>query len=253
MKPPGIRIAALSAEHSGRTVLRDVTLEIKPGQVTAIIGPSGCGKTTLVRCINRMHELHRRARVTGVVELDGEDIYAPSVDPAQIRRRVGMVLQSPQPFPHLSIRDNVLAGLKLSGQGSQAEDPEIVRHALQRAALWDEVKTRLDEPGTALALGQQQRLCIARTLAVDPQVLLMDEPCASLDPVATARIEDLIHSLRDRYTVVIVTHSMQQAARVSDTTAFLLEGELIESAPTSALFTQPGDKRTEDYITGKFS
>lgn len=253
MKPPGIRIAGLSAVRSGRTVLRDISMEIEAGQVTAIIGPSGCGKTTLVRCINRMHELHRRASVTGVVELDGENIYDASVDPAQIRRRVGMVLQSPQPFPHLSIRDNVLAGLKLSGQRARAEDPEIVRHALQRAALWDEVRTRLDEPGTALALGQQQRLCIARSLAVDPQILLLDEPCASLDPVATARIEDLIYSLRDRYTVVVVTHSMQQAARVSDTTAFLLDGALIESAPTSALFTQPGDQRTEDYITGKFS
>ncbi|OGQ24634.1 MAG: phosphate ABC transporter ATP-binding protein [Deltaproteobacteria bacterium RBG_16_71_12] len=251
-----LSVRGLDAGFGATRVVRGLTLDIPERQVLAIIGPSGCGKSTLVRCLNRMHELVPGATVGGAVLLDGHDIYARDVDPVLLRRRVGMVFQKPNPFPTMSIKDNVLAGLRLTGalRGGRARPrtDDVVEGALQRAALWDEVKDRLAAPGGSLSGGQQQRLCIARALAVEPEVLLMDEPCSALDPIATARIEDLIHVLRERYTIVIVTHNMQQAARASDLTAFLLHGELIECAPTERLFTQPSDRRTEDYITGKF-
>lgn len=227
-------------------------LELQDRRVTAIIGPSGCGKSTFIRVLNRMHELVPGAWVKGAVTLDGEDVYAPDVDPVLLRRRVGMVFQKPNPFPTMSIRDNVLAGLRLTGRLERGRADEILERSLQQAALWTEVRDRLDAPGGSLSGGQQQRLCIARALAVDPEVLLMDEPCSALDPIATARVEDLIHELRERYTIIIVTHSMQQAARVSDRTAFFLLGDLIEVGETEKIFTRPSDSRTEDYITGKF-
>jgi phosphate transport system ATP-binding protein len=249
---PKLSTESLSAWYAAKPAVRDVSLEIPPRQITAIIGPSGCGKSTLIRCFNRMHELGSEARMRGRVLLDGEDIYADHVDPVSVRRRIGMVFQKPNPFPNMSIRENVLSGLRLTGSRARASAEETVQQALTRAALWDEVKDRLQEPGVGLSGGQQQRLCIARALAVEPEVLLMDEPCSALDPIATTRIEDLLHSLRERYTIVIVTHNMQQAARVSQRTAFLLEGELVEVAATERLFTSPADSRTEDYITGKF-
>jgi phosphate transport system ATP-binding protein len=242
----------LRAGFGGKEVLHDLELEIAAGTVTAIIGPSGCGKSTFIRTLNRMHELVGGAWVKGRVLLDEQDLYASDVDPVLLRRRVGMVFQKPNPFPSMSIRDNVVAGLRLTGTLSRGQTEAIAERALRQAALWDEVKDRLDDPGAALSGGQQQRLCIARALAVDPQVLLMDEPCSALDPIATARIEDLIHSLRGRYTIVLVTHSMQQAARVSERTAFLLRGELVEVDDTRKIFTKPNDRRTEDYITGRF-
>lgn len=232
-------------------VLHGVDLNVGAKEATAIIGPSGCGKSTFIRCLNRMHEMIPIARMTGQILLDEEDIYAPTVDPVLVRRRVGMVFQKPNPFPSMSVRDNVLAGLRLTGASLKGAD-EVVESALRQAALWDEVKDRLDGPGAGLSGGQQQRLCIARSLAVRPDVLLMDEPCSALDPIATAKIEDLIHSLKKNYTIVIVTHSMQQAARVSDKTAFFLSGDLVEFADTNDIFTSPRDSRTEDYITGKF-
>jgi phosphate transport system ATP-binding protein len=241
----------LRAFFGGQEALRDVSLPIAARQVTAIIGPSGCGKSTFVRCLNRMHEVVPGARATGQVLLDGDDIYARGVDPVQVRRRVGMVFQKPNPFPTMSVRDNVLAGLRLNGV--RPRDPHaLVEKALGQAALWDEVKDHLDRSGSSLSGGQQQRLCIARALALEPEVLLMDEPCSALDPIATARVEELIHELRARYTIVIVTHNMQQAARVADSTAFFYLGELVEHAPTEALFTRPADRRTEDYITGRY-
>ena len=242
----------LSAWFGDQRVLRDVGMNIKSGEVTAVIGPSGCGKSTFVRCLNRMHELVVSARVEGRVLLDGRDVYGSTIDPVLLRRRVGMVFQKPNPFPSMSIRENVLAGLKLTHRLKGTIQYDIVERALQQAALWEEVKERLDDSGSSLSGGQQQRLCIARALAVEPEVLLMDEPCSALDPVATARIEDLIHVLKERYTIVVVTHNMQQAARVSDRTAFFLAGELVEFARTDRIFTSPDDSRTEDYITGKF-
>ncbi len=233
-------------------VLRGINLAIPACEVTAIIGPSGCGKSTFIRCLNRMHEIVPGARIEGRVLLDGEDVYGPNVHPVQLRRRVGMVFQKPNPFPTMSIRDNVLAGLRLTGRLDRASADGILERALEQAALWEEVKDRLENPGIGLSGGQQQRLCIARALAVEPEVLLMDEPCSALDPVATARIEDLIHQLKERYTIIVVTHNMQQAARVSQRTAFFLSGELVEYAETDRIFTSPGDSRTEDYITGKF-
>ena len=252
--PPEVKftIRDFDAGFGGKRVLRAVSMDIPSRSVTAIIGPSGCGKSTLIRCLNRMHERVRGAWVKGRVDLDGQDVYAPGVDPVLLRRRVGMVFQKPNPFPSMSVRQNVLAGLALTGRLRRGEAEELTERALLRAALWDEVKDRLDEPGQGLSGGQQQRLCIARSLAVEPDVLLMDEPCSALDPIATARIEDLIRELKARYTIAIVTHNMQQAARVSDRTAFLLMGELVELAPTRSLFTAPRDRRTEDYITGKF-
>lgn len=249
---PKFRARGLSAWFGQHQVLEDITLDIPRNQVTAVIGPSGCGKSTFIRCLNRMHELVLGARVAGAVELDGADIFAESVDPVLLRRRVGMVFQKPNPFPMMSVRDNVLAGLRLSGRGPRGKADEVVERSLRQAALWDEVSDRLDRPGASLSGGQQQRLCIARALAVEPEAILMDEPCSALDPIATARIEDLIHTLRDDYTVVVVTHNMQQATRVSDRTAFFLQGALIEYADTDELFTAPHQQETEDYITGKF-
>jgi len=236
----------------GRTLaLKGINLAIADKQVTAIIGPSGCGKSTFIRCLNRMHEVVPGARVEGKVLLDGKAIYGPTVDPVRIRRRVGMVFQKPNPFPTMSIRENVLAGARLNGL--RVQEPEaLVERALKQAALWDEVKDKLGQSGMSLSGGQQQRLCIARALALEPEVLLMDEPCSALDPIATARVEELIHEIGERLTIAIVTHNMQQAARVSDYTAFFLMGELVEYAETDALFTKPQDSRTEDYITGRF-
>jgi phosphate transport system ATP-binding protein len=231
--------------------LKGINLTITETKVTAIIGPSGCGKSTFVRCLNRMHEVVPGARVEGKIELDGADIYAPGTDPVLVRRRVGMVFQKPNPFPTMSIRDNVLAGLKLNGVAIPDRDAKV-ESALRSVALWDEVKDVLDRSGTSLSGGQQQRLCIARALALEPEVLLMDEPCSALDPIATARVEELIHEIGRRLTIVIVTHNMQQAARVSHETAFFYMGELIEHAPTDELFTKPQNPRTEDYITGRF-
>ena len=242
----------LCAWFGAKRVLDKIDLDIAECQVTAIIGPSGCGKSTFIRCLNRMHEMTRIARASGRVILDGQDVYDAAVDPVLLRRRVGMVFQKPNPFPTMSIRDNVLAGLQLTGRLGNGRGAETAETALRQAALWDEVKDRLDEPGMSLSGGQQQRLCIARSLAVAPDVILMDEPCSALDPIATARIEDLLHNLKKDYTIVIVTHNMQQATRVSDSTAFFLSGDLVEFAPTDELFTSPGDQRTEDYITGKF-
>ncbi len=255
MSNPGVAaklsVQELSAWHGEKQVLVRVSLDLPEHEISAVIGPSGCGKSTLIRCLNRMHELVPGATHRGSIQLDGEDIYASGVDPVLIRRRVGMVFQKPNPFPTMSIRDNVLAGLRLTGMRPGDLDA-VVESALQQAALWSEVKDRLREPGTSLSGGQQQRLCIARALAVEPEVLLLDEPCSALDPIATTRIEDLLGTLRERYTIVIVTHNMQQAARVSQQTAFLLQGELVEFTETDALFTKPKDKRTEDYVTGKF-
>jgi phosphate transport system ATP-binding protein len=249
---PKYSVRGLRALFGSLEVLHGVDIDIPAKGVTAVIGPSGCGKSTFVRCLNRMHELVTGARALGQVALDGDDIYAPDVDPVLLRRRVGMVFQKPNPFPTMSIRDNVLAGKYLTHTYKRAEADAALESALRQAALWDEVKDRLNAQGSGLSGGQQQRLCIARALAVDPDVLLMDEPCSALDPIATARIEDLIHELKDRYTIVIVTHNMQQAARVSDQTAFFLQGDLVEAGPTNTIFTKPKDSRTEDYITGKF-
>jgi phosphate transport system ATP-binding protein len=250
--PRKIDVQDLSAGFGDKTVLRSISMAIEDKRVTAIIGPSGCGKSTFIRCLNRMHELSPIARISGRVMLDGRDIYDKGVDPVLLRRRVGMVFQKPNPFPTMSIRDNVLAGLKLTASLRRSTADKVAEKALVQAALWEEVKDRLGEPGGSLSGGQQQRLCIARALAVDPEVLLMDEPCSALDPIATARIEDLLHVLRNDYTIVIVTHNMQQATRVSDRTAFFLTGDLVEMGATDDLFTSPRDPRTEDYITGKF-
>ncbi len=250
--PPKYSVRDLKAWFGDHEVLHGIDLDISPKGVMAIIGPSGCGKSTFIRCLNRMHELVGTARAHGKVELDGENVYDSEVDPVLLRRRVGMVFQKPNPFPTMSIRNNVLAGKFLTHTFKREEADRVVESALRQAALWDDVKDRLDAQGTSLSGGQQQRLCIARALAVEPDVLLMDEPCSALDPIATARIEDLIHELKERYTIVIVTHNMQQAARVSDQTAFFLQGDLVEAGPTNTLFTKPKDARTEDYITGKF-
>jgi phosphate transport system ATP-binding protein len=237
----------------------DVSMTIEPNQVTALIGSSGCGKTTMLRSLNRMHELTPGARVEGEVELDGHDIYGTGVDPVEVRRLVGMVFQAPNPFPTMSVYENVAAGLSLNRRGiKKAELDGIVERSLRSAHLWDEVKDRLDRRGSSLSGGQQQRLCIARAIAVEPEVLLMDEPCSALDPIATLAIEDLIEDLKRRYTIVIVTHNMQQAARASDVTAFFnLEasgkpGHLVEMGPTEMMFTNPGKKETEDYVSGRF-
>lgn len=249
---PKLAIEGLAAWYGTNQVLQRVSMGIPAQRATAIIGPSGCGKSTMLRCLNRMHELVTGARVEGSVRLGEQDIYDPALDPVLLRRHIGMVFQKPNPFPTMSIRDNVLSGLRLTGRLKREEAAAVVERSLQQAALWDEVKDRLGQPGIGLSGGQQQRLCIARALAVEPDVLLMDEPCSALDPIATARIEDLIHVLKERYTIVIVTHNMQQAARVSDRTAFLLQGELVEYDETRKVFTSPSDERTEDYITGKF-
>ncbi|HWL40272.1 MAG TPA: phosphate ABC transporter ATP-binding protein [Gemmatimonadaceae bacterium] len=256
--PPGREVAlltrSLSAYFGEIAAVKDISMPFFANQVAAIIGPSGCGKSTLLRCLNRMHETVPIARVDGSVELFGHPIYGDDVNATAVRRNVGMVFQRPTPFPTLSIRKNVTAGLTRQDvrKLSRTESDEIVEGSLSRSGLWDEVKDRLDESAMALSGGQQQRLCIARALATSPRVLLLDEPTASLDPLSTQIVEELVYQLRDAVTVVIVTHNMQQAARVSDRTAFLLAGELVETAPTEALFTAPQDPRTEAYITGRF-
>ncbi|HLJ89671.1 MAG TPA: phosphate ABC transporter ATP-binding protein PstB [Candidatus Angelobacter sp.] len=249
----GIQVQDLNAWFGNTQALHGINLQIPAKQTTAIIGPSGCGKSTFVRCLNRMHETLPQARVTGHVQISDLDVYGRGVSPVWIRRRVGMVFQKPNPFPTMNIYDNVAAGLKLNGLGSRRQMDEVVEKSLRSAALWDEVKDILKKKsGASLSGGQQQRLCIARALAVEPDVLLMDEPASALDPISTSKIEDLIFELKARYTVVIVTHNMQQAARVAEFTAFFLMGNLVEFDKTETMFTKPSDKRTEDYITGRF-
>ena len=238
--------------YGEKQALFDVNLEIPTNQIMALIGPSGCGKSTFLRCLNRMNDVISIARITGDIELDGEDIYAPDLDVVELRARVGMVFQKPNPFPK-SIFDNIAYGPRIHGfSNSKAEMEELVATSLQKAGLWEEVKDRLDQPGTGLSGGQQQRLCIARAIAVKPEVILMDEPCSALDPIATAKIEELMDELRSDYTIVIVTHSMQQAARVSQRTAFFHLGVLVEEGETDKIFTNPDDERTQNYITGRF-
>jgi phosphate transport system ATP-binding protein len=252
MRPFKIAARGVNVLYGEKKVLNDINLDITRGEVTALIGPSGCGKSTFLRCLNRMNDTIENCRVTGSVTLDGEDIYDPDLDVVQLRARIGMVFQKPNPFPK-SVYDNVAYGPRIHGMGMMRADlDEIVTTSLVKAGLWEEVSERLDEPGTSLSGGQQQRLCIARAIAVNPEVILMDEPCSALDPIATARIEELMDELRQSYTIVIVTHSMQQAARVSQRTAFFHLGEIIEYGPTEQIFTSPRDERTQGYITGRF-
>jgi phosphate transport system ATP-binding protein len=246
-----VRLEQLRAFYGAVEQVKGIDLELRANEVTAIIGPSGSGKSTLIRCINRMHEEIPNARASGRVLLEETDVYEPSVDVAAVRRAIGMVFQKPNPFPTMSIFDNVAAGLRLTSR-RRRDLSEQVESALRGAGLWEEVCDRLREPGAGLSGGQQQRLCIARSLAVEPDVILMDEPCSALDPIATLRIEELIDELKSRVTIAIVTHNMQQAARVADRTAFMLDGELIEVGPTDQIFTKPSDPRTEEYVTGKF-
>ncbi len=252
----GVRLEGLRAFYGEAEQVKGVDLQFRANEVTAIIGPSGCGKSTMVRCINRMHEEIPGARAEGRVLLDELDVYDPSVDVVAVRRAIGMVFQKPNPFPTMSVFDNVAAGLRMTSRGrgerSKAGLHHKVESALRAAWLWEEVAERLHEPGSGLSGGQQQRLCIARSLAVDPEVILMDEPCSALDPIATLKIEELIEQLKTSVTIVIVTHNMQQAARVADRTAFMLGGELVEVGPTDEIFTTPSDPRTEEYVTGKF-
>ena len=247
-----IRSVDLDAWFGKTRALNRINLAIRANKVTAIIGPSGCGKSTFIRCLNRMHELVPGARSSGQVLLDDENVYAPGTDPVLIRRRIGMVFQKPNPFPTMSIYDNVAAGLKLTGikRGKNLDD--TVRNSLHQASLWEEVKDDLRKPGTSISGGQQQRLCIARAIAMQPEVILMDEPCSALDPIATAKVEELMVSLKTTYTVVVVTHNMQQAARVADYTAFFYLGKLIETGPTASLFENPKEELTERYLTGRF-
>ncbi len=248
----------LSAWYGTHCAVKDVSMRFQPGAITALIGPSGCGKSTLLRCLNRMHEIIPGTRVEGEVRLDGQNLYDPGVDPTAMRQRIGMVFQRPNPFPTMSILENVLAGVKLTNQTrDRAKLAEMAEQSLRKAALWNEVKDILNRSGASLSGGQQQRLCIARALAVEPEVLLMDEPASALDPISTMKIEDLMRELKGNYTFIIVTHNMQQAARVSDYTGFMLaeEGQpglMIEFDTSSKMFTTPKDKRTEDYITGRF-
>jgi phosphate transport system ATP-binding protein len=250
MNPVKIKVDRLTAFYSEKAAITDISIEFPERAVSAIIGPSGCGKSTLIRCLNRMHETVVRTRVEGQVFLDAEDIY--QLDPVRVRRRIGMVFQKPNPFVTMSIYNNVSAALRFNGRPSREETDRQVVRSLQQAALWEEVKDRIDAPAVSLSGGQQQRLCIARALAVEPEVLLMDEPCSALDPIATAKIEDLIKRLKEEYTLIIVTHNMQQAARVADYTAFMYLGKLIEFGPTEELFERPKDSLTEAYITGRF-
>jgi len=253
-----IDVSDLNVYYGDFRAVEGVTLTVEPRSITAFIGPSGCGKSTVLRTLNRMHEVIPGARVEGKVLLDGEDVYGSDVDPVNVRRTIGMVFQKPNPFPTMSIYDNVVAGLKLQGRRKKAELDVVVEKSLRGANLWEEVKDRLPRPGSGLSGGQQQRLCIARAIAVEPQVLLMDEPCSALDPISTIAIEDLMQQLKERYTIVIVTHNMQQAARVSDTTAFFTiagtgqPGRLIEMDATQRIFSNPSEQKTEDYITGRF-
>ena len=253
-----IDVSDLNVYYGDFKAVEGVSMTVEPRSVTAFIGPSGCGKSTFLRTLNRMHEVIPGGRVEGQVMLDDQDLYAPGVDPVGVRRTVGMVFQRPNPFPTMTVRDNVVAGLKLNGVKNKGKLDEVVERSLKGANLWNEVKDRLDKPGSGLSGGQQQRLCIARAIAVEPQVLLMDEPCSALDPISTLAIEDLITELKDRYTIVIVTHNMQQAARVSDRTAFFnlaatgKPGRLIEMDDTQKIFNNPTEKATEDYISGRF-
>jgi phosphate transport system ATP-binding protein len=246
-----VKVQALQAYYGQQHALKGIDIDFPANEVTAIIGPSGSGKSTVVRCINRMHEEIPGARAEGSVTLDGVDVYGDGVDVTSVRRAIGMVFQKPNPFPTMSIFDNVAAGLRLTGTKSD-NLRERVHRSLRAVGLWGEVKGRLSEPGTGLSGGQQQRLCIARTIAIEPEVILMDEPCSALDPIATLKVEELIDELKERYTIVIVTHNMQQAARVANSTVFMLDGEVIEHAPTNDVFTRPQDERTERYVTGKF-
>ena len=247
-----IETERLNAYFSAVHAVKDVGLSIPENKITAIIGPSGCGKSTLIRCFNRMHEIVRGARVTGKVMLDGKNIYDADTDPVLVRTKVGMVFQKPNPFPTMSIYDNVAAGLRLNGVKDWDRLDKTVEKSLKLAALWDEVKHQLDASGASISGGQQQRLCIARALAVEPEVLLLDEPCSALDPIATAKIEDLLFDLKNSYTIVIVSHNMQQAARIADYTAFMYMGELIEFGVTKTIFEAPDKELTEKYITGRF-
>ena len=247
-----ITVENLNAWFGAKQVLHEIDLGIEKNGITAIIGPSGCGKSTFIRCLNRMHEVVPKAKASGKVLVDGKDIYDSDIDPVDIRRRIGMVFQKPNPFPTMSIRDNVVAGLKLSGVKDKKMLDNITEESLKKAALWDEVKNDLNKSGVSLSGGQQQRLCIARALAVEPEVILFDEPCSALDPISTSKIEDLMIELKEKYTLVIVTHNMQQAARVSDQTAFFYIGEMIEYDKTDKMFTNPSNKLTEDYVTGRF-
>jgi phosphate transport system ATP-binding protein len=247
-----LRIRSLAAFYGDKKALHEVDLDVPANKVTAMIGPSGCGKSTLVRCINRMHETIPGAVIKGHIEYMGSDILAPGVDPVLVRQKIGMVFQKATPFPTLSIFDNVAAGLRLNGERDARKIRDYVERSLHQAALWDEVKDLLNRPGGSLSGGQQQRLCIARALAVEPDVLLMDEPCSALDPISTSKIEDLVYEIRSKYTIVIVTHNMQQAARVSQKTVFMLSGKIIEFGDTSQVFTNPSNRLTEEYITGRF-
>jgi phosphate transport system ATP-binding protein len=246
-----LNVDNLQAFYGDNHAVRDITLTYSANRVTAMIGPSGCGKSTVLRCLNRMHEEIPGARAEGTVTMDDIDIYDPKVDVVAVRRAIGMVFQKPNPFPTMSIFDNVAAGLRLAGI-KNVDTKQRVEESLRGAGLWEEVKDRLGSPGLGLSGGQQQRLCIARTIAVKPEIILMDEPCSALDPIATLKIEELIEELKHEYTIIIVTHNMQQAARVADTTAFFLLGELVEHAPTGKIFSAPDDSRTEDYVSGKF-
>jgi phosphate transport system ATP-binding protein len=246
-----VNVKGLRAFYGAQEAIKGIDIAFPANEVTAIIGPSGCGKSTMVRCINRMHEEIPGARAEGSVKLDELDVYSPGIDVTSVRRMIGMVFQKPNPFPTMSIFDNVAAGLRLTGTKSD-NLRERVHKSLRAVGLWGEVKNRLNEPGIGLSGGQQQRLCIARTVAVEPEVILMDEPCSALDPIATLRVEELIDELKSRYTIVIVTHNMQQAARVADSTVFMLDGEVVEHASTNDVFTHPKDERTERYVTGKF-
>jgi phosphate transport system ATP-binding protein len=251
-KKPKIVATNVNVHYGEKHALKDVSVQIPERSVTAFIGPSGCGKSTFLRCINRMNDTVASCRVDGTILIDGKDIYDPALDPVQLRARVGMVFQKPNPFPK-SIYDNVAYGPRIHGLArSKGDLDQIVEQSLRKASLWEEVKDRLNDSGTGLSGGQQQRLCIARTIAINPEIILMDEPCSALDPIATARIEELMEELRDNFTIVIVTHSMQQAARVSQQTAFFHIGILVEQGDTTQIFTNPHDKRTQDYITGRF-
>ena len=249
---PALAAEDVNAWFGSHHVLKNVNMSAKPRSVTALIGPSGSGKSTLIRCFNRMHEEIRGARLTGKVMFGGGDMYAPSFDPVEVRRRIGMVFQRPTPFPTMSVIENTVAGLRLGSRMGKGEMQARGEEALRRAGLWDEVKDRLGHPGGGLSGGQQQRLCIARAIAVQPEILLMDEPASALDPGSTARIEELIEKIKTEYTVIIVTHNMQQATRVADDTVFMLDGEIVEAGSTEKIFNEPSDKRTSDYVSGRF-
>jgi len=251
LETPMVEIEHLSLWYGDKIALKDVAMSVPKHRVTAYIGPSGCGKSTLLRCLNRMNDLIDHTRTTGTIKVEGKDVYAPNTDVIEVRRRIGMVFQKSNPFPK-SIYENVVYGLRIAGIRDKATLDEAAERSLRGAALWDEVKDRLGESGLGLSGGQQQRLCIARAIAVEPEIVLMDEPCSALDPIATLKIEDLIYTLKEKYTIVIVTHNLQQAARVSDKTAFFWLGRLVEYGETSAMFTNPREKLTEDYITGRF-